>query len=82
MIIPISHKIAKRCPKVGIVFFKIDKNSLKPQSAMSQKEQIPLFEENKVRTVWGVEKEEWNFSVVDVAGVPADSTNPKQYIKK
>ena len=36
---------------------------------MSQKEQIQLFEEKKVRSVWDDEKEEWFFSVVDVVEV-------------
>ena len=49
---------------------------------MSQKEQIQLFEEKKVRTVWDAEKEEWFFSVVDVVEVLTDSADPKQYIKK
>lgn len=49
---------------------------------MSQKEQIKLFEEKKVRTVWDDEKEEWYFSVVDVVEVLTDSNDPKQYIKK
>lgn len=49
---------------------------------MSQKEQIQLFEEKKVRTVWDDEKEEWYFSVVDVVEVLTDSADPKQYIKK
>ena len=49
---------------------------------MSQKEQIELFEEKKVRTVWDDEKEEWFFSVVDVVEVLTDSADPKQYIKK
>ena len=49
---------------------------------MSQKEQIQLFEEKKVRTVWDDEKEEWYFSVVDVVEVLTDSNDPKQYIKK
>ena len=49
---------------------------------MSQKEQIQLFEEKKVRTVWDDEKEEWFFSVVDAVEVLTDSADPKQYIKK
>lgn len=49
---------------------------------MSQKEQIQLFEEKKVRTVWDDEKEEWYFSIVDVVEVLTDSNDPKQYIKK
>ena len=39
---------------------------------MSRKEQIQLFEERKVRTIWDDEKEEWYFSVVDVCGVLTD----------
>lgn len=49
---------------------------------MSRKEQIQLFEEKKVRTVWDDEKEEWFFSVVDVVEVLTDSANPTDYLKK
>lgn len=49
---------------------------------MSQNEQIQLFEEKKVRTVWDDEKEEWYFSVVDVVEVLTDSANPTDYLKK
>ena len=49
---------------------------------MSQKEQIQLFEEKKVRTVWDDEKEEWFFSVIDVVEVLTDSANPTDYLKK
>ena len=49
---------------------------------MSQKEQIQLFEEKKVRTVWDDEKEEWFFSVVDVVEVLTDSADPTDYLKK
>ena len=43
---------------------------------------IKLFEESPIRTAWDEEKEEWYFSVQDVVTVLAESTNPKQYIKK
>ena len=46
------------------------------------KTQIKLFEEQKVRTVWDREREEWYFSVVDVVQILTDSKDPKQYIKK
>ena len=36
---------------------------------MSENEKIQLFENQKIRTAWDSEKEEWYFSVVDVCGV-------------
>ena len=45
------------------------------------KTQIRLFEEQKVRTVWNSEKEEWYFSVVDVVGILTESENPRNYWK-
>ncbi len=49
---------------------------------MTQKHQIQLFEEKKVRTVWDEELQEWFFSVTDVVEVLTDSADVKQYIKK
>jgi prophage antirepressor-like protein len=43
------------------------------------KEQIKIFEEKKVRTVWDADKEEWYFSIVDVVEVLTDSPNPRKY---
>ena len=43
---------------------------------------IQLFENQKIRTAWDAEKEEWYFSVVDVVAVLADTTNPTDYLKK
>lgn len=40
---------------------------------MTKKNQIQLFNDRKVRTVWDSEKEEWYFSVVDVVEVLTDS---------
>lgn len=45
------------------------------------KTQIKLFEEQKVRTIWDSEKEEWYFSVVDVVGILTESENPRNYWK-
>lgn len=39
---------------------------------MGQQEQIKLFEDKKVRSIWDSEKEEWFFSVVDVCGILTD----------
>ena len=49
---------------------------------MTQKHQIQLFEEKKVRTVWNDVLQEWFFSVTDVVEVLTDSADVKQYIKK
>ena len=44
-----------------------------------EKTQIRLFEEQKVRTIWNAEEEEWYFSVVDVVAVLTESLNPRKY---
>lgn len=49
---------------------------------MTQKQQIQLFEERKVRSVWDDEEEKWFFSVADVVQILTDSSDVKQYIKK
>ena len=46
---------------------------------MTKTNQIQLFNEKKVRTVWDSEKEEWYFSVVDVVEILTDSKNPTDY---
>ena len=46
---------------------------------MTKKNQIQIFNDRKVRTVWDSEKEEWYFSVIDVVGVLTDSTDPSTY---
>ncbi|MDR0843262.1 MAG: phage antirepressor protein, partial [Acidobacteriota bacterium] len=49
---------------------------------MRMKENIQIFEDRKVRTVWNEEEEEWYFSVVDVVGVLTDSPDPSAYWRK
>lgn len=49
---------------------------------MTKNQDIKLFEEKKVRSVWDSETEEWYFSVTDVVEILTDSADPKQYIKK
>ena len=49
---------------------------------MDEKNAIRLFEDRKIRTAWDEEQEEWYFSVQDVVAVLAESSDPKQYIKK
>lgn len=45
-------------------------------------DEIKLYENKKIRSVWDEEKEEWYFSVVDVVGVLSESKNPTDYLKK
>ena len=40
---------------------------------------IQIFEDKKIRSVWDNEKEEWYFSVVDVVGALTDSVNARDY---
>ena len=49
---------------------------------MDENNSIQLFEDRKIRTAWDEEQEEWYFSVHDVVAVLAESSDPKQYIKK
>ena len=46
------------------------------------KNEIKIFNDKQVRTVWDDEKEEWFFSVVDVVEILTESKDSKQYIKK
>ena len=46
---------------------------------MSEQEKIQLFEDQKIRTAWDEDKEEWYFSVVDVIRVLTGSENPRRY---
>lgn len=40
---------------------------------MTKKNQLQLFNDRKVRTVWDTDQEEWYFSVVDVVEVLTDA---------
>ncbi len=42
-----------------------------------QNDQIQLFENQKIRTAWDAEQEEWYFSVVDVVGALTDQSTPR-----
>ncbi len=41
--------------------------------------EIKLYENKAIRSVWDNEKEEWYFSIVDVVGVLTESDNPRKY---
>lgn len=45
-------------------------------------DEIKLYENKEIRSVWDEEKEEWYFSIVDVVGVLSESKNPTDYLKK
>lgn len=49
---------------------------------MSLHEQIKLFEQAHVRSVYDDELEQWFFSIVDVISILMDSINPTDYLKK
>ena len=44
---------------------------------MSEQNEIQLFENQKIRTAWDAEKEEWYFSIVDVVAVLTDQATPR-----
>lgn len=52
------------------------------RDAMSHEQQIQLFEDRKVRTVWDSEQEKWYFSIVDVIQVLTDSADATAYWRK
>lgn len=45
-------------------------------------DEIKLFENNKIRSVWDEEKEEWFFSIIDIIAVLTESINPQAYWRK
>ena len=49
---------------------------------MTQHNEIKIFGEQQVRSVWDDTAEEWYFAVVDVVAALTDSVNPTDYIKK
>ena len=46
---------------------------------MDNKNQIKIFKDQKIRSKWNKEEEEWYFSVIDVVGVLSQSKNPNSY---
>ena len=45
----------------------------------SENQQIQLFENNRIRSVWNEEEQQWYFSVVDVVAILTESPTPRQY---
>ena len=46
---------------------------------MNEHNQIKLFNNKEIRSLWNKEEEEWYFSVIDVVGVLSESKNPQNY---
>lgn len=46
---------------------------------MEKKNEIKLFEEKKVRTLWNEEQEKWFISIVDVIEVLTETERPRKY---
>jgi len=49
---------------------------------MSKKNEIKLFEQKQVRSIWDTENEEWYLSIVDVIAVLTESVDPNAYWRK
>lgn len=45
-------------------------------------DEIKLFENNKIRSVWDEEREEWFFSIIDIVAVLTESINSQAYWRK
>lgn len=43
---------------------------------------IKLFQDKRIRSVWNEEEEQWYFVVEDVVAALTDSSDPKQYVKR
>ena len=55
------------------------KNKRKDTERYERTGKIQIFEDQKIRTAWDEDKEEWYFSVVDVIRVLTGSENPRRY---
>ncbi len=49
---------------------------------MSKKNEIKLFEQNQVRSLWDAEKEKWYISIIDVIAVLTESVDANAYWRK
>lgn len=46
---------------------------------MSKKNEIKLFEQKEVRSIWNAEQGKWYMSIVDVIAVLTESIDPNAY---
>ena len=63
-------------------YYRIVRNGKRDLSFRRMSLKIQLFENQRIRTAWDEEKEEWYFSIVDVVGVLTDSVDPTAYWRK
>ena len=49
---------------------------------MTSNNQVQLFENRQIQSVWDTEQEKWYFSVHDVVEALTNSADPQQYVKK
>jgi hypothetical protein len=49
---------------------------------MSKKNEIKLFEQKQVRSIWNADQEKWYMSIVDVIAVLTESIDPNAYWRK
>jgi len=56
-----------------------DKQSKPNNKQNDTKNEIQIFEDKRVRTIWNEEQEEWYFSIVDMVEVLTSSENPRRY---
>ena len=48
---------------------------------MTKKQEIQLFNDRRIRTIWDDKEEKWYFSVVDVIEALTDSPDPSTYLR-
>ena len=48
---------------------------------MEKQNEIKIFEEKKVRTLWDAELEKWYFSIIDVIEILTDSPKTKKILE-
>jgi hypothetical protein len=46
---------------------------------MEKQNEIKVFEDKQVRSVWDAEQEKWYFSIIDVIEVLTESPRPRKY---
>lgn len=49
------------------------------KNTMEKENEIKIFDNKKVRTLWNADEEKWYLSIVDVVAVLTESPNPRKY---